>query len=134
MSKLFRLSPWRLTLQSKLDRFKRLKEIHGAVPQPRDNHLIIAFWTCLQLERWVTRRLLHSSQANTGSDLVAELPVPHSGILTYEEDMPGLNLQAAVDGDKFDPWVITSYAAQLSMRKHLNQLHNMFYKPVNGVY
>lgn len=66
------------------------------------------------------------------SDIVAELPVPHSGILTYEEDMPGLNLHAAVEIDAFDPWVITSYAAQLSMRKHLNQLHNMFYKPVNG--
>jgi hypothetical protein len=66
------------------------------------------------------------------SDIVAELPVPHSGILTYEEDMPGINFGAAVDVDKFDPWIIRSYAAQLSMRKHLNQLHNMFYKPVNG--
>lgn len=68
----------------------------------------------------------------TSSDIVAELPVPHSGILTYEEDMPGPNLQAAVDIDKFDSLVIESYAAQLHMRKHLNQLHNMFYKPVNG--
>lgn len=66
------------------------------------------------------------------SDIVAELPVPHSGILTYEEDMPGPNLQAAADVDGFDPLVVESYSAQLYLRKHLNQLHNMFYKPENG--
>jgi hypothetical protein len=46
--------------------------------------------------------------------------------------MPGPNLQAASDVDGFDPFVIESYAAQLYLRKHLNQLHNMFYKPDNG--
>ncbi|KAG0645032.1 Quinic acid utilization activator [Hyphodiscus hymeniophilus] len=102
-------------LRPKLDRFKRLKENPRAQTPARDNHLIIAFWTCLQLE----------------SDIVAELPVPHSGILTYEEDMPSLNLHAAVEIDKIDIWHVTSYAAQLAMRKHLNQLHNMFYKPQN---
>jgi hypothetical protein len=66
------------------------------------------------------------------SDIVAELPVPHSGILIYEGDMPGLNLYAAVEIDGFNPYIITSYAAQLSIQKHLNQLHNIFYKPVNG--
>ena len=66
------------------------------------------------------------------SDIIAELPVPHSGILTYEEDMPGLNLDALEKIDGFDSYTITSYAAQLHMRKHLNQLHNMFYKPANG--
>jgi hypothetical protein len=70
--------------------------------------------------------------ADSYSDIVAELPCPHSGILTYEEDMPGPNLQAASDVDGFDPFVIESYAAQLYLRKHLNQLHNMFYKPDNG--
>ena len=68
------------------------------------------------------------------SDIVAELPVPHSGILTYEEDMPSPNLQSAVDTDKFDPLVIESYGTQLYMRKHLHKLHNMFYKPENGIY
>ena len=62
------------------------------------------------------------------SDIVAELPCPHSGILTYEEDMPGPNLQAACD-EGFDQRIIESYSAQLFLRKHLNQLHNMFYKP-----
>jgi hypothetical protein len=69
---------------------------------------------------------------NINSDIVAELPVPHSGILTYEEDMPSPNLQAAADIDGFDPLHMESYSAQLYLRKHLNQLHNMFYKPVNG--
>lgn len=59
---------------------------------------------------------------------MAELPCPHSGILTYEEDMPSPNYKAAVD-DGFGHDVIESYAAQLFLRKHLNQLHNMFYKP-----
>jgi hypothetical protein len=62
------------------------------------------------------------------SDIVAELPCPHSGILTYEEDMPAPNYTAAV-ADGFEPRIIESYSAQLFLRKHLNQLHNMFYKP-----
>jgi hypothetical protein len=46
--------------------------------------------------------------------------------------MPSPNLQAACDIDGFDPRIIESYSAQLFLRKHLNQLHNMFYKPDNG--
>lgn len=99
-------------LRPKLERFKRLKSTASFVPG-KDNPLLFAFWTCLQLE----------------SDIVAELPCPHSGILTYEEDMPGPNLQHAVDVDGFDHMIIQSYTAQLFLRKHLNQLHNMFYKP-----
>jgi hypothetical protein len=75
---------------------------------------------------------LSSNKLTTNSDIVAELPCPHSGILTYEDDMPGPNLQAASDIDGFDPFIIESYSAQLFLRKHLNQLHNMFYKPENG--
>jgi hypothetical protein len=66
------------------------------------------------------------------SDIVAELPCPHSGILTYEDDMPSPNFQAASDHDGFPPIVMESYGAQLFLRKHLNQLHNMFYRPENG--
>jgi hypothetical protein len=66
------------------------------------------------------------------SDIVAELPCPHSGILTYEEDMPGPNLRDATNVDGFDARVMESYSAQLYIRKHLNQLHNMFYRPENG--
>jgi hypothetical protein len=66
------------------------------------------------------------------SDIVAELPCPHSGILTHEEDMPSPNFTAAADLGGFEPTVVESYGAQLFLRKHLNQLHNMFYKPENG--
>ncbi|KAH8820897.1 hypothetical protein F5884DRAFT_661141 [Xylogone sp. PMI_703] len=102
-------------LRPKLERFRRLKQSMHAVPV-KDNPLIFAFWTCLQLE----------------SDIVAELPCPHSGILTFEDDMPGPNLQAAANIDQIHPRVLESYAAQLFLRKHLNQLHNMFYKPDDG--
>jgi hypothetical protein len=43
--------------------------------------------------------------------------------------MPAPNLQAACEDDGFDQRIIESYSAQLFLRKHLNQLHNMFYKP-----
>jgi hypothetical protein len=66
------------------------------------------------------------------SDIVAELPCPHSGILTFEDDMPGPNLRAACDVDGFDPRIMHSYSAQLFLRKHINQLTNMFYKLDNS--
>lgn len=46
--------------------------------------------------------------------------------------MPSPNFQAASDIDGFDPIVMESYGAQLFLRKHLNQLHNMFYDPENS--
>ncbi|KAF4629171.1 hypothetical protein G7Y89_g8977 [Cudoniella acicularis] len=101
-------------LRPKLDRFKKIKA-DGLIVPAKDNPLVIAFWTCLQLE----------------SDIVAELPCPHSGILTYEDDMPSPNFQAASDIDGFEATVMESYGAQLFLRKHLNQLHNMFYRPEN---
>ncbi|KAG4430252.1 hypothetical protein IFR05_014263 [Cadophora sp. M221] len=99
-------------LRPKFDRLKKLK--HDNMPiSEKDNALIIAFWTCLQLE----------------SDIVAELPCPHSGILTYEEDMPNPNLQGAVANYSLTTEIVQSYMGQLFLRKHLNQLHNMFYQP-----
>ena len=64
------------------------------------------------------------------SDIVAELPCPHSGILTYEEDMPHPNFKTEEDGKDND--IVHSYIGQLFLRKHLNQLHNMFYRPDGG--
>jgi hypothetical protein len=63
---------------------------------------------------------------------VAELPCPHSGILAYEEDMPSPNLTDAIEIEGFEYNVFLNYSHQLYARKHLNQLHNMFYKPDNG--
>ncbi|ESZ96001.1 hypothetical protein SBOR_3621 [Sclerotinia borealis F-4128] len=100
-------------LRPKLDRFKKLKQ-SGSKVLAKDNPLVFAFWTCLQLE----------------SDIVAELPCPHSGILTYEENMPSPDIYEAVQ-DGFDEEVMASYQGQLYLRKHLNQLHNMFYNPEN---
>lgn len=74
-----------------------------------------------------------SQQLTRDSDIVAELPMPHSGILTYEDDMPQPNLQAAIDIDQFSQEVIKAYLAQLFMRKHLNMLHNMLYQPGEGL-
>ncbi|KAI1003681.1 hypothetical protein K3495_g4531 [Podosphaera aphanis] len=101
-----------IILRPRLDRFRKTIDQQRIV-QAKDNPLIFAFWTCLQLE----------------SDIVAEIPCPQTGILTFEEDMPGPNLQAAHHDDGFDQNVIESYSAQLFLRKHLNSLHCMFYKP-----
>lgn len=46
--------------------------------------------------------------------------------------MPGPNLRAASELDGFEPLVMESYSAQLFLRKHLNLLHNMFYRPLGG--
>lgn len=43
--------------------------------------------------------------------------------------MPVPNYQAAMVDDGIARDVIESYSAQLFLRKHLNSLHNMFYKP-----
>ena len=66
------------------------------------------------------------------SDIIAELPVPQSGILTLEEDMPTPNLKVAGEVHKFDPVILESYMAQLFLRKHLNTLHGLLYKPKDG--
>lgn len=74
------------------------------------NQLALTFWSCLQLE----------------SDLIAELQLPPSGLLTYEENMPHPNM-SLLEG--FDQRVLDSYLAQLYLRKHLNSIHRMFYAP-----
>jgi hypothetical protein len=119
-------------LRPKLERFKKIKYGQEGVVPARDNPLIIAFWTCLQLERYLIFTYNMKCALIICSDIVAELPCPHSGILTLEEDMPSPNFTAAADIDGFGPMVVESYGAQLFLRKHLNQLHNMFYKPENG--
>jgi len=67
--------------------------------------------------------------ANLKSDIIAEVDCPYSGILKYEELMPMPNLHSAVVQDGLDETVMKHYNLQLVLRKHLNQLHGMFYKP-----
>ncbi|KAI1631689.1 hypothetical protein F4809DRAFT_646143 [Biscogniauxia mediterranea] len=78
----------------------------------RDNQLAFAFWTCLQLE----------------SDILAELPLPQSGILQYEDRMPYPNIGFAVN-QGFEEHIVQGYLAQLYLRKQLNQVHNLLYDP-----
>lgn len=53
-----------LTLSSKLDRFKKLKD-ENKIPPAKDNPLIFAFWTCLQLERYRICAIYHDERTNT---------------------------------------------------------------------
>ncbi|KAK3686073.1 hypothetical protein B0T22DRAFT_240664 [Podospora appendiculata] len=112
---------WALQIKMRpsLDRFKKLQENMpfqlNAVTEKSDNQLIFAFWTCLQLE----------------SDIIAELPLPQSHILAFEEIMPYPNLTLAIQLG-FDEHVLQSYLAQLYLRKSLNQIHQMLYNPENS--
>lgn len=46
----YEINSW-LTLYRKLDRFRKIKA-KTEIPPAKDNPLIFAFWTCLQLERY----------------------------------------------------------------------------------
>lgn len=98
-------------LRPSLDRLSKWhdqgKSIGGS---RRDNQLAFAFWTCLQLE----------------SDILAELPLPQSGILQYEDRMPYPNSEYAVN-QGFSEHIVTGYIAQLYLRKQLNQVHTLLY-------
>lgn len=100
-----------VVLRPSLSRLNELRESNKVPQSTRDNQLAFAFWTCLQLE----------------SDILAELPMPHSGILTYEEAIPFPNLSQQLNGG-YASTILTSYAAQLWVRKQLNQVHNQLYR------
>ncbi|KAI1140241.1 hypothetical protein F5Y05DRAFT_403255 [Hypoxylon sp. FL0543] len=98
-------------LRPSLDRLSKWHDQGRSIGQSRrDNQLAFAFWTCLQLE----------------SDILAELPLPHSNILQYEDRMPYPNSEYAVN-QGFSEHVITGYIAQLYLRKQLNQVHTLLY-------
>ncbi|EPE10638.1 c6 zinc finger domain containing protein [Ophiostoma piceae UAMH 11346] len=81
----------------------------------RDNLYIFAFWTCLQLE----------------SDILAELRLPPSGILAYEQQMPYPSGEEALRHG-FRHYVIESYSAQLYLRNQLNNIHKNLYDGSRG--
>lgn len=97
-------------MRPSLDKLRRIKRNAEFIQEPKYNQIALAFWTCLQLE----------------SDLIAELPLPPSGLLSYEEDMPHPNM-SLLEG--FDQRVLDSYPGQLYLRTHLNSIHRMFYAP-----
>lgn len=77
----------------------------------KDTPILIAFWTCLQLE----------------SDIAAELDFPQSGILRWEDQMPWPD-GAAIRAMGIPPTQVNSYMAQLFTRKHLNKIHKNLYE------
>ncbi|KAG6014303.1 hypothetical protein E4U43_006683 [Claviceps pusilla] len=97
-------------MRPSLQKLRRLKHTMTMIHETKYNQLALAFWTCLQLE----------------SDLIAELQLPPSGLLSYEDDMPHPNM-SMLEG--FDQKVLDSYPAQLYLRTHLNCIHRMFYAP-----
>jgi hypothetical protein len=99
-------------MRPSLNRLQRIKAEHKLMDDEdqRYNQLALTFWTCLQLE----------------SDLIAELQLPPSGLLSYEDGMPHPNM-SLLKG--FDQRVLDSYPGQLYLRTHLNSIHRMFYSP-----
>ncbi|TWU79192.1 hypothetical protein ED733_008915 [Metarhizium rileyi] len=98
-------------MRPSMDKLRRVKLTDmEMISEARHNQLALTFWTCLQLE----------------SDLIAELQLPPSGLLSYEENMPHPNM-SLLEG--FDQRVLDSYLAQLYLRTHLNSIHRMFYSP-----
>ena len=90
----------------------------------RQNLIVLASWTCLQLE----------------SDILAELRLPSSGIqnienlllmphnLAEEETYEGLAPHEDRKGESYNN-VILFYTAQMFLRKRLNQVHRQLYGP-----
>lgn len=54
------------------------------------------------------------------------MPLPPSGLLSYEDDMPHPNLSLL---DDVDQKVLDSYPGQLYLWTHLNSIHRLFYAP-----
>ncbi|KAM3482439.1 hypothetical protein MY8738_003975 [Beauveria namnaoensis] len=97
-------------MRPSLEKLKKFKTTRAFIKDTKYNQLSLAFWTCLQLE----------------SDLLAELPLPPSGLLSYENDIPHPNM-SLLEG--FPKPVLDSYLGQLYLRTHLNSIHRMFYAP-----
>jgi hypothetical protein len=105
-----------LIMRPSLHRIAKLQETKPfhpeAVTSVRDNQMVFAFWSCLQLE----------------SDIIAELPLPQSQILQYEEKMPYPNVELAKQSG-FKHIVMVSYTTQLYLRRSLNEVHQLLYDP-----
>ncbi|KAF7550985.1 hypothetical protein G7Z17_g5342 [Cylindrodendrum hubeiense] len=97
-------------MRPSLDKLRRIKRNSEFIQETKYNQLALTFWTCLQLE----------------SDLIAELQLPPSGLLSYEDDMPHPNM-SLLEG--YNQRILDSYPGQLYLRTHLNSIHRMFYAP-----
>ncbi|KAG7424498.1 hypothetical protein Forpi1262_v014562 [Fusarium oxysporum f. sp. raphani] len=97
-------------MRPSLDKMRQIKRNSEFIQETKYNQIALTFWTCLQLE----------------SDLIAEMQLPPSGLLSYEDDMPHPNM-SLLEG--FNQRILDSYPGQLYLRTHLNSIHRMFYAP-----
>ncbi|KFY59113.1 hypothetical protein V497_04497 [Pseudogymnoascus sp. VKM F-4516 (FW-969)] len=109
-----------IMLKPQLPRYKQmLEDMSDPVRRsrvrwlPDDNRTLFTFWTCLQLE----------------SDIVAELEVPQSDILSLESIMPWPNLIMAEKNNEISAKASWCYSMQLVYRKKLNIIHRDLYGP-----
>jgi hypothetical protein len=73
--------------------------------------------------------LLAADLTDFGSDIVAELEVPQSGILTLESTMPWPDLSLAVKNGEITEEESSYYFMQVLYRKKLNVIHRELYSP-----
>ncbi|OHE91477.1 hypothetical protein CORC01_13210 [Colletotrichum orchidophilum] len=99
-----------MIMRRDMDRFSKMS-LDNPVEKKRDNLVLLAYWSCLQLE----------------SDIIAELELPRSRCLDYEYLMPWPNMKL-MEND-FSVRVRESYIGQLYLRKTLNTIHNLLYDP-----
>ncbi|KFY50547.1 hypothetical protein V495_00184 [Pseudogymnoascus sp. VKM F-4514 (FW-929)] len=125
-----------IILKPHLGRYKEMQERMGntetarnVMCDPQDNNILITFWTCLQFERLLSSLAGLELQLTVLSDIVAELRVPQSKILSLESRMPWPHLVTAVDNGDATPRQIKCYLGLLALRKHLNNIHRTLYGP-----
>lgn len=101
---------------------KQLQKGQSLIKDKRSNLIVLASWTCLQLE----------------SDILAELRLPASGIQSQENmllmphNVPEDETYDGLDPDaREDDYnkIMMSYVAQMYLRKRLNQVHREMYGP-----
>ncbi|KAK4556162.1 hypothetical protein LTR86_006859 [Recurvomyces mirabilis] len=99
---------------------KKLEQGQKLIKDKRANMIVLASWTCLQLE----------------SDILAELPLPSSSIQSVEdmlllphkvpEDETYGGLDPEADDGDYDG-IIIFYTAQMYLRRKLNEVHRQIY-------
>lgn len=104
------------------DVHQKHKKSAALIKDKRDSMIVLAAWTCLQLE----------------SDILAELPLPQSGIqnkedlLVYPRDVPEDDSYSELHPNGRQPIndnILVFYTFQMWLRKRLNQIHREIYGP-----
>ncbi|KAK0850701.1 hypothetical protein LTR91_012315 [Friedmanniomyces endolithicus] len=100
---------------------KKYEQGQKRIKDKRHNMIILASWTCLQLE----------------SDILAELPLPSSRIQDVEnmllypnkvtEDETYSGLDGTVGNHQQDDTILMFYSAQMFLRTRLNKVHRELY-------